>query len=283
MSDGDRDPVPVTLGDLRGRLERSSVTLPDGSTDTATRVGWLQGPSRYCDLRQPPGRPGFAGVRGPADLEEHHVEWLARQEGFAGTAVLRDGRCTWHRLVDLRPPGGTPDEGWLRWEGSSLVEEGCHEPYVERWDPAPGRTDPAAAVEITDTADGAVGILVRVGDDFGWARGGPTPGRAPGAGPPAAADGATASGTASTGSAPSGHGTDAPRATLDREVCLGRVDGARWMIVASSLPFREGGDLSPRWAAGSLTTRDVSGAGRVVVRRWSVTASEGDPRVLSAG
>lgn len=250
-----RDPT-ITLDHLLGRFDRSSITLPDGSIDAATTVGWLQGPSRHVDLRQPPARPGFTGIRGIADLEDHHLDWLERQEGFAGRTSLHDGRCTWKRLVDLRPPTGTADEGWLRWDGPTLVEEGCHEPYVERWERSPGATDPAAAVELADTAGGVVGLLVRVGVGFGWARG------------PAATPGV--------------HDLDRRRAGVDREVAMGAVEGARWTIERSSLPFRQGADLAPRWAGEDLVTRDVSRTGAPGERRWSVTASEGDVQHLAA-
>lgn len=245
----DSDPAaPIVLGDLPGRHDRSSLTLPDGGVDATTAVVWLQGTSRYVDLRQPPDRPAFAGVRGVADLRERHLGWMADQEGFAGRTSLSGGRCTWHRLVDLRPPTGTADEGWLRWDGPTLVEEGCHEAYVERWEPSRRSTVPAAAVELVGTGD-VVGVLVRVGEEFGWARG------------------------PDLGDQPAGTG---------REVCLGRVDGPRWTIARSSLPFREGADLAPRWAGRDLLTRDVSRTGAPVEHRWSVTASEGDVHHLEA-
>jgi hypothetical protein len=47
----------MRLDQLVGLWRRSLIRLPDGTEDRTTEVHWLQGMSRYVDLRQPAGRP----------------------------------------------------------------------------------------------------------------------------------------------------------------------------------------------------------------------------------
>ncbi|MGY1604747.1 hypothetical protein [Geodermatophilus sp. SYSU D00815] len=146
--------MPVVPPDpaLRGRWQRTLLIRPDGTCDTTSTVTWLQAGSYYVDLRLP--------------LDP------ARTEGFAGR-VRADGPWTcWDRVVDLRPSGG-PDEGRLEADGpDALVETGRHEAYVEHWARRAGPAVTCCAVELRDAATGAPAVLVRVGDDVAWARGG---------------------------------------------------------------------------------------------------------------
>jgi hypothetical protein len=77
----------------------------------------------------------------------------------------------WRRDVDLDPSGPHPDEGVMRWDGEMLIETGVHENYVEHWVREDRPTVPAGAQFVT-AADGTAGLLVWVGDTFGWAGGG---------------------------------------------------------------------------------------------------------------
>ena len=247
-------------------IRRSAVVGADGVPRDDAEVSWFQGPSLYVDLRRPGRRPRRAGIRCRADLEHAAPEVLAAlaaQEAFAGRCVHgADGVTRWERLVDLRPPGPHPDAGRLTWDGDVLVEHGQHEPYLEYWHPEhldapPG---PGAGVLLRDPVIGVHGVLVRVGDRFGYARGGtePLPGvHLPGARSPC--------------SRPLG----AP--VLDVEVSLGHVDRAgRWIVEASTLPYREGADVAPSPDRDGWCTSDADRDGAPAVRLWHLLHTEGD-------
>jgi hypothetical protein len=127
------------IADCAGLWRRSLLVEADGSRDTTAGVLWLQGVTAYVDSR-----------------------------GFAGSLERRGDVFEWRRDVDLEPPGGSPDAGTMHWEGDVLVETGVHADYVEHWVRDEGPTAPCGAVFLR-TPDGGVGLLLRVGDLFGWA------------------------------------------------------------------------------------------------------------------
>jgi len=129
------------LFDCAGLWRRTLLIEPNGTRDTSAGVTWLQGITGYVDSR-----------------------------GFAGTLHRRGDVFEWHRDVDLEPPGPFPDAGSMHWEGRTLVETGVHESYVEHWVRDEQSTEPCGALFLT--ASGEVGLLVRVGPQFGWAGGG---------------------------------------------------------------------------------------------------------------
>ncbi|WP_052960306.1 hypothetical protein [Mycobacterium sp. EPa45] len=132
--------TPV-VADCTGLWRRTLLVEADGSRNTGTNVQWLQGISMFVDLRGP-------------------------GEGFAGRLGQRDDIFEWTRLVDLQPPG-LPDAGRMSWAGDTLVEVGVHADYTEHWQRESGATQPCwgALLSASDTT----GVLVRVGDRFGWA------------------------------------------------------------------------------------------------------------------
>ncbi|HYP64320.1 MAG TPA: hypothetical protein VEQ16_10540, partial [Acidocella sp.] len=75
---------------LGGLWRRTLLRTAEGD-DTRTDVFWLQGPSLFVDLRQPPDRPDFSHVQGLDDLRREDCQWLARQQGFAGIFTQQDG------------------------------------------------------------------------------------------------------------------------------------------------------------------------------------------------
>ena len=129
----------VVASDCTGLWRRTLLVGADGARDTSTGVVWLQGVTAYVDSR-----------------------------GFAGTLHQRDDVFSWHRDIDLEPPGPFPDAGSMRWVGDVLVETGVHEHYVEHWVRDDGTRTPSGAVFLS-APDGGAGLLVRVGDLFGWA------------------------------------------------------------------------------------------------------------------
>lgn len=111
-----------------GAWTRADLVLDGVAQEETARVVWVQGPSRFADLR------------------------VARADGvpvacFAGTTSWDpagrpggDGRLRWARAFDLRP-AGAEDEGDVAWDGPDLLESGVFPfpgtdgpvPYVERW------------------------------------------------------------------------------------------------------------------------------------------------------
>ena len=130
--------TPV-MGDCVGLWRRTLLIGADGSRDTGTGVVWLQGITAYIDSR-----------------------------GFAGTLHQSDDIFEWRRDIDLGPPNQLPDEGSMRWDGPALVETGVHEDYVEHWVRDTMPTELSGALFLT-APQGGNGLLLRVGDLFGWA------------------------------------------------------------------------------------------------------------------
>lgn len=130
------------INECTGLWRRTLLIDADGSRDTGGGVRWLQGITAYVDSR-----------------------------GFAGPLHQRDDVFEWHRDVDLEPPGPFPDAGSMRWDGEVLVETGVHEAYVEHWVRDDGSAGACGAAFLR-APDGADGLLLRVGDQFGWAGGG---------------------------------------------------------------------------------------------------------------
>ena len=127
------------IADCAGLWRRTLLVGADGSRDTTTGVLWLQGISAYVDSR-----------------------------GFAGRLERRGDVFEWRRDVDLQAPGPFPDAGTMSWDGEVLVETGVHEDYVEHWVRDKGATAPCGAVFLR-ASGGGDGLLLRVGERFGWA------------------------------------------------------------------------------------------------------------------
>jgi hypothetical protein len=251
------------LCDLTGLWRRSLIVQPDGSRDETTWVHWLQGPTDYADLRQPPGRPDFSGVKCLRELTQAHLGWMAAQDGFAGRLSVSAGVFEWRRDIDFQPPGPTPDRGWLSRNGDVLIEDGYHAPYVEHWHRASETHAPAYALRLREDGGGRDGRLIRVGAFFMYAR------------------------------ARSAHLSDRPNLQAciqmagslaeaqdmaDCEISFGVVTGRDWLIEKSSLAFKEGRNLDIRPAAvsGHIEIMDFTPDGREITRQWHITAREGD-------
>ena len=256
----------MRLGQLGGLWRRSLIRLADGSEDRTTEVHWLQGPTRYADLRQPVGRPSFAGITCLAACGPDHLAWMARQEGFAGTLVQAGDFFEWEREIDFQPPSSMPDAGRLWLEAGMMIEEGRDSPYIEHWHHDLAGA-PSATLSLVEEATGVAGALVVVGGTFMFAR-------------------------ARLAALPQGARladrlADAPEATaaqdlLDCEIALGAVDDGRFIIERSTLPYREGASLVPARDGSLLTTADIDPSGAPLTRAWRIVEEEGDmgPRDL---
>lgn len=130
----------VSASECCGLWRRTLLVTADGGRDYSTDVVWLQGVSAFVDSR------GFAGrLRQHGDVFE------------------------WIRDIDPEP-GPHPDAGSMRWDGQTLIETGVHEDYTEHWVRDDEHVTPAGAVFLA-APDGGAGLLMRVGERFGWAAG----------------------------------------------------------------------------------------------------------------
>jgi hypothetical protein len=177
------------IAECTGLWRRTLLIEADGSRDTGTNVVWLQGLSLFVD------------VRGPG-------------EGFAGELDQRLDVFEWTRLVDLQPPG-LPDAGRMSWADDILVEVGVHADYTEHWQREPGPVEPCWGL-LVSAPDEAAGVLLRVGERFGWAY----------------------------------------RRAGAVDVSLGEVTESAWRITVSADSSRVGTIVSPRLASGQLRVDD---------------------------
>jgi hypothetical protein len=248
---------------LTGRWRRSLLLTACGDADSTTNVTWLQAGELYVDLRLPASLPAPSDVRCLRDLDRATSCALARTEGFAGRLVA-DGRwARWERLVDLQPRSATPDEGRLVAAAAGrIVETGRHSSYVEHWHRVSATTAPLAGLLLTEVSTGAIAVLVRVGDDFAWARGRARPLPASGQ----LADHVSAAAT----------DRDA-QDLLDTEVAVGLLGPHGAVRTRSSLPWQAGVPFRIEGEGAQLVTEDVGPDGGPLRRTWRVLAREGAP------
>ena len=191
--------------------------------DMSTQVFWLQTGTLYADVRIPVDRAGAAG--------------LARQQGFAGVLEAQDNLLTWRHWLDFQLPSAHQDVGRVHFTGpDTLIEDGVHADYEERWERiGPASHDRAAfALQTEHLTDGSsrrrAGVFVLVGAHFMFAldRLSAWP----------AAPSPTQSAVRRQ---PDRCADEQPFAC---EISLGRRDvGGRWEIRLSTLPAREGAQL----------------------------------------
>lgn len=249
----------IELSHLTGLWERSLIVWPEGREDKTTFVAWLQGPNFFADLRQPADPPSFEKVSCLDDIEPHHIEWLTRQEGFAGRLCRAESAFEWQRMIDYQCPSDAADAGYLNFSGNVLIERGRDTPYVEHWHRTPASIDPQFAIRMRDQR-GIEGFLVRAGDIFMYARGRTI------SLPHGAALAWLAKSCSLAGA----------RELVDCEISLGRIRGEAWKIDRSSLPFRVRADLSPSFATdgGSVSTTDLTPAGAPISRHWNIICQD---------
>lgn len=258
----------LALSDMQGLWIRSLLVRPDATRDTTTWVAWLQGPTLFADLRQPAGRPSFAGVRALNDLSMEQMAWLAQQEGFAGRLKQDGAFFVWERMLDVQPAAPAPDSGRLYFEGPIMIEEGRYSPYIEHWQRETASPFPSVAARFRDSDAGSDGFLVRAGMAFMYARAG--------------ASASLPVGTRLSDCLEGAPSLAAARELVDCEISFGRVVGSDWTIERSSLPYREGARLEPQFARSEhrCSTADIAADGSGMRRAWEIVEIEGDEAAL---
>ncbi|WP_249977719.1 hypothetical protein [Vreelandella olivaria] len=114
---------------LRGVWQRQRIDYADGTSDTSSRVFWLQGLSCYGDLRIPINRPLV-----PRFGASHvHDLALARQQGATGHCHYHNGRAIWKREWGYQPIVDFPEPGEMELHGNRMIERAPSGAYEEEW------------------------------------------------------------------------------------------------------------------------------------------------------
>ena len=143
---GQADQPPARKSELSGVWRRQFLQLGDDYDDTSV-VYWVQGRNLFCDIRVPSEE---AGASQPL-------------EAFAGVLSGNQDRFTWDREIEWSLTPSPPDEGFLRWDGDVLREDGVHIPYIEYWERValPRRND--FAVRLAEKASRRQGFAIQLG------------------------------------------------------------------------------------------------------------------------
>lgn len=145
-----------------GLWRRILLETPE-NRDVDSRVFWMQTESWHADLRIPVGRPDFSRVHALGQCERFHLEWLLRQEGFAGVTHVDGEICEWHHRMDYRP-GSCRDIGHMRFRDVFLEEIGVERHYWERWVQEPLACGQLSAQHLQ--RDMSQHLLLRTGEFF---------------------------------------------------------------------------------------------------------------------
>lgn len=253
----------VTLADLAGLWRRTLITWPDGRSNAATDVFWLQGPRFVADLRIPPGRPDRGTASCLRQFDWDMLRFLARQEGFIGHLDVTNAIGHWHRSFDYQPDNGISDRGSLEFAGGILIERGIDLPYIEHWARQSPQSEPVMALALTTEAALPIGCLIASGTSFIYARSRVSP---------------LPRNTTLQQLVAESDSIEAAQDLFDCEISFGRIRGDRWQIERSSLPFREGHFLAPTVdpALSTLVIDDIARGGVAIKRAWHISRYEGD-------
>lgn len=195
--------------------------------DTTTQVYWMQTESWHADIRVPAGRPPCKGKLALDQLTRDELFALARQQGFSGTTLVEGDICRWLRKYDFQPPSGANDIGRMVFETPDRVlEYGVEADYFEIWERVPGSQGASFATQIRDEpltlylGAGRYRMLMR----------------------PRRMQLQT---SANMSSLAADKTTDSLCDLMDFEISFGKATSANaWRIGLSTIPWREGEDLS---------------------------------------
>jgi hypothetical protein len=223
---------------LYGCWKRAWIEFSDGSIDDASRVFWLQTPSRMVDVRIAADRPQLAHRTGLHDCSLDELRAIARSDSSSGftecgpvvldDAGARTATASWHTRghgVNFQPVSAFPEPGLMSWsdDGTVMVERAPSGAYVEQWQLVPGSRDPLSVTDVGDRQ------LYRAGDVAVLVRDRPIP----------------IPRMARLADLLDDYGQDRPmiEALLDCEFSVAERTGGEWTITTSTLPWREGNVL----------------------------------------
>lgn len=239
-------------------LWQRTLLATDDRLDMRSTVYWLQTGSWHADIRIPADRPDFTGTTSLADCSSAQLQWLARQQGFAGITVVTGDQCIWKHVIDFQPPSGKRDIASMQFaHPDKLLEYGIEDAYCETWERvADDKYGHCHALQLLDQgtiAEPASYLLVS-GNHFIHARNRPA----------GLAQLFQGSGQLSC------YPQQLLAQLLDFEISFGLIRGAGdpWQITLSTLPWREGQSLFENEAV--LTQANGLGSGSSSGQAWRV-------------
>ncbi len=94
----------------------------------------------FADIRIPASRPKLDGAAALDAFEAPALLTLMQAEGFAGTATVDKGVCTWQRRINWHGVPERVDARRMSFEAAgTLREDGIHADYTEMWQQIPER------------------------------------------------------------------------------------------------------------------------------------------------
>lgn len=136
-----------------GVWQRRVLETGDGRRDAESTVYWLQARRWHGDIRVPARRPDFAGIESLAQCSRTQLEWLCRQQGFAGVTEVTGDICRWRRQIDFQLSEAN-DVGRMVFAGERLEEFGVEADYYELWERLPESRGASRVLRLLDS-DGA--------------------------------------------------------------------------------------------------------------------------------
>ncbi len=265
-----------------GCFRRRAITFFTGTSDTATRVLWLQSRGLTADLRLSLERPHVDGLEALLDCSPEDLALLAKVEGGlarsswsgdgASGATQVSGSMQWHDWTSFQVHAKWPEPGLLRRVGDCLVEFAPSGAYVEDWRfqlPGPGPLIGLRLIDERDAVSGAVlhrgGGLVVCGRHAAFVRGRPHERQGS---------------TRLSELVRHGRDPDVLAWIFSCDASYGKLSGrGAYVVAASTLPWREGAALISLDgfeydSDQKLVVQRTEEDGRNVVRRFEIDTLE---------
>jgi hypothetical protein len=155
-----------------GCFRRRSITFFNGDSDDSTLVIWLQSRGLTGDLRLAADRPRLETREALKDLSTGELARLAEVEGGlattrfepnAGGGVELAGVMQWHDWTAFQLHAKWPEPGQLRRVGECLIEHAPSGAYVEDWRLQPSGEGPLLGLRLLEERDAKSGQLLHRG------------------------------------------------------------------------------------------------------------------------
>ena len=147
---------------LLGAYRREYIHFYNGTTDSVTRVFWLQSGGLSIDLRLP-GDPQATG------------EPQTRYQGWSADSVWQNGQLSWANFTSLHQRDLWPEPAILNRVGLHLIEQAPSGVYLEDWlalqsTPGVSAGFKLLSVKLPDESEWhpCSGVLIVAGDWAGW-------------------------------------------------------------------------------------------------------------------
>jgi hypothetical protein len=226
----------VTVPDLMiGCWKRAWIEFADGTRDDTTTVVWLQTESLMADVRIAADRGDLSGRAGLNECTIDELRVLAAADASSGftecgpieldAGGVRTATATWHTRghgINFQPVSAFPEPGLMSWndDATVMMERAPSGAYVEEWRLVAGSRDHVSVTRLDEATiyrAGPIAVFVR---DRRVAI--PRPARLQ--------------------DLLDDCNGDRPmmEALLDCEFSIAELEGERWVVTASTLPWREG-------------------------------------------